>query len=64
MFKRYLEERINNLSEKQAKFVLINLSKSYHDAVSIIVNAAEKDDMDGFDRLDRVYITNRRRLFS
>lgn len=64
MCKRGLEERINNLSEKQAKSALINLSKSYRDAVSIIVNGAEKDDRDGLDQLDIVYITNRRRLFS
>jgi len=64
MRKRCLEERINSLSEKQAKSALINLSKSYRDAVSIIVNGAEKDDREGLDRLDRMYITNRRRLFS
>lgn len=59
-----LEEKINNMSESQAKFVLISLSKSYYDVVSIAVNFAEKDNRDRLDRSDIRYITNKGRLFS
>lgn len=59
-----LEEKINNLSEKQTKFILINLSKSYYDTISIIVNGIEKDNRNNLNKLDRSHMTNRRRLFS
>lgn len=64
MGNKHLEEKINNLSEEQAKLALIGISEMYGDAVSIIVNGIGRDNDSRMDRLDGICTTNRRRLFS